>query len=55
MNAYSVCSATALELEGWAIPSAYGRPAEFAGRRSFEVEVMAARAADVPAFAVLSR
>ena len=35
------------------MPSAYARSAALAGQRSFGTEEMAARAADVPAFAVL--
>jgi hypothetical protein len=41
------------ELQGGDIPSAYARSALLAARRSAEEGEMAARAADVPAFAAL--
>ena len=50
-GACSLCSATTLE--GWAIPSANARPADLTKGRSFGAEAVAARAADVPAFAIL--
>jgi hypothetical protein len=50
-NAYRLNSATCLE--GWDIPSAYARSAAFAGRRFSEIGEIAARAANVPAFAHL--
>jgi hypothetical protein len=51
-NAYALNSAE-LRIEGWDIPSAYARSAALAGCRSSEIGEMAARAADVPAFADL--
>jgi len=49
LKAYRVCSAASVE--GWAISSAYARPASLMEERSFEVRKMAVRTADVPALA----